>query len=178
VTAFDWIEQDSVAAAAARAATGFVIAWALLKVGKKRFLKRGSTFDALLAIMVGAVLGRGIAEGTAFLATLVAAAVLMMAHWAFAWLAFHLPGLSRVLEGHPRQLVADGRFDRRQMSRALVSEADIREALRLRTGSGDLLRVEAAWQERNGEISLRVSEAKGERTVETTGRDRPPQDGA
>jgi uncharacterized membrane protein YcaP (DUF421 family) len=66
-------------------------------------------------------------------ATLAAAAVLMMAHWVFARLAFRLSGLSRVLEGHPRQLVANGLFDRRQMSRALVSGADMREALRLRT---------------------------------------------
>lgn len=152
----EWVQQDSVGAAAFRAAVGFVAAWALLKIGKKRFLKRGSAFDALLAIMIGAVLGRGVAEGEAFVATLAAATVLMLAHWAFAALAFHVPTLSSFIEGHPRTLIADGVPDRRQMASALVSFADLEEALRLRTGFSDLSVVDAAWQERNGMISLRL----------------------
>jgi uncharacterized membrane protein YcaP (DUF421 family) len=152
----DALQGDSIGAAAARALIGFIAAWALLKIGKKRFLNRGSAFDALSAIMVGAVLARGIAEGSAFFPTLAAAAVIVAAHWAFAGLAYHLPALSRVLEGHPRTLISGGVLDRRQMARALVSEADLQEELRLRTGHDDLSRVDAAWQERSGKISLRL----------------------
>jgi uncharacterized membrane protein YcaP (DUF421 family) len=154
----DALQGDSIAAAAARALIGFVVAWALLKIGKKRFLKRGSAFDALSAVMVGAVLARGIAEGRAFLPTLAAAAVIVAAHWTFAAAAYHLPMLSRVLEGHSRTLMSGGVLDRRQMARALISEADLQEELRRRTGYDDLGRVEAAWQERSGKISLRLSD--------------------
>ncbi|CAN5251918.1 hypothetical protein BH10PSE1_BH10PSE1_22530 [soil metagenome] len=151
-----WLQADGIGPAAARAGLGFVIALILLKTGKKRFLNQGSPFDALLAIMVGAVLGRGIAEGDAFGPCLAAAAVIMLAHWAFAWIAFHVPRLSPLISGHPRALMVDGRMDRKQMARALVSEADLREELRLRTGTDDLARIDAAWQERSGRLSLRL----------------------
>jgi uncharacterized membrane protein YcaP (DUF421 family) len=154
----DWLQMDGMGPAAARGLIGFVIAWALLKTGKKRFLKRGSAFDALCAIMIGAVLGRGISEGGAFFDTIAAAAVIIAAHWAFSWLSYHVPGLSPVLEGHPRVLISNGVMDRRQMAKALVSEADLEEALRLRTGLTDLTRVETARQERSGKISLKLSD--------------------
>lgn len=152
----DWLQSDTIAAAALRALIGFIAAWALFKLGKKRFLRQGSAFDALIAIIVGAVLGRGIAEGDSFFAALAAGAVIMAAHWLFARMAFESGFWSRVIEGHERVLIQDGVPDRRQMRRALVSEADIIQALRLRTGDDDLTLVEAAWQERNGEISLKL----------------------
>lgn len=152
----DWLQSDTVAAAAARALVGFIAAWALFKLGKKRFLRQGSAFDAVIAIIVGAVLGRGIAEGESFPAALAAGAVIIAAHWAFARVAFKSPFWSRVIEGHERVLMRDGVLDRRQMRRALISENDLIQALRLRTGRDDLGHVEAAWQERNGEISLKL----------------------
>lgn len=155
----NWLESDDVTAVATRAFVGFVAAWALFKVGKKRFLKRGSAFDALIVIMVGAVLGRGIAEGDGFLATLLAGAVIMATHWLFALVAHEAPFWSRIIEGHERCLMHDGVLDRRQMGRALVSEADIVQALRMQTGESDLQRVEAAWQEKSGDISLKLKAA-------------------
>jgi uncharacterized membrane protein YcaP (DUF421 family) len=155
----DWLESGDLAAVASRAFVGFVAAWALFKLGKKRFLKRGSAFDALIVIMIGAVLGRGIAEGDGFLGTLLAGAVIMATHWLFAWVAHETPFWSRVIEGHERCLMRDGVLDRRQMRRALVSEADIVQALRLRTGDSDLGLVEAAWQEKSGDISLKLKGA-------------------
>lgn len=152
----DWLQSDALSAAALRALIGFVAAWALFKLGKKRFLRQGSAFDAVIAIIVGAVLGRGIAEGESFFAALAAGAVIIGTHWVFARIAFESPFWSRVIEGHERVLIQDGIPDRRQMRRALVSEDDIIQALRLRTGDDDLSRVEAAWQERNGEISLKL----------------------
>lgn len=157
MTALDWFQTDTTTPTALRALIGFVAAWALFKLGKKRFLKRGSAFDALIAIMVGAVMGRGIVEGAHFLPSVAAGAVIVAAHWAFAWLARRGDGLAGLIEGHERQLVSDGVVDRRQMSRALVSEDDLIQALRLRTGEQDLSRIEAAWQEKSGEISLRLT---------------------
>ncbi len=152
----DWLQSDLITAAAVRALIGFIAAWALFKLGKKRFLRQGSAFDAVIAIIVGAVLGRGIAEGESFFAAVAAGAVIIAAHWLFARIAFERPLWSRVIEGHERVLMHDGVLDRRQMRRALVSEEDLVQALRLRTGEADLSRVEAAWQERNGEISLKL----------------------
>ncbi|QTC90257.1 DUF421 domain-containing protein [Brevundimonas goettingensis] len=152
----DALQGEGIGPACARAALSFIIAWALLKAGKKRFLKQGSPFDALLAIMTGAVLGRGVTEGGAFYPALAAAAVITLSHWGFASLAFHVPGMSRVIEGHPRTLMQNGRPDPVQMRRALVSEDDLREELRLRTGSDDLGWIDAAWQERSGRLSLRL----------------------
>jgi len=152
----DWLQSDTIPAAAARALVGFIAAWALFKLGKKRFLRQGSAFDAVIAIIVGAVLGRGIAEGDSFFPALAAGAVIIAAHWVFARLAHESPLWSRMIEGHERILMRDGVLDRRQMRQALVSEDDIVQALRLRTGQNDLGRVEAVWQERNGEISLKL----------------------
>lgn len=156
MTFLDWFQTDTTAPTALRALIGFVAAWALFKLGKKRFLKRGSAFDALIAIMVGAVMGRGIVEGEHFLPSVAAGAVIVAAHWAFAWLSHRGDGLTDFIEGRERRLMTDGVIDRRQMARALISEQDLIQALRLRTGEEDLGRVEAAWQEKSGEISLRL----------------------
>ena len=152
----DWLQSEAILAAAARALVGFIAAWALFKLGKKRFLRQGSAFDAVIAIIVGAVLGRGIAEGDSFFPALAAGAVIISAHWVFARIAHESPFWSRMIEGHERILMRDGVLDRRQMRQALVSEDDIVQALRLRTGQENLRQVEAVWQERNGEISLRL----------------------
>lgn len=145
---------DTVPAATVRAAIGFVAAIVLFKIAKKRFMRRGTPLDTLLIVIVGAVLGRGIAEGEFFVPTLAAAVVLVALHWILAALAFHVPGLSDLLEGRVRRLVEDGRWDAREMRAALVSEADIAETLRLQHATGDLARIRDVRQERSGKLSI------------------------
>lgn len=146
--------SDEMAATSVRAALGFLIALALFKLAKKRFMRGGTPLDTLLIVIVGAVLGRGIVEGEHFYSALAACLVLVVLHYLLAGLAYLFPGLSVVIEGHPRVLIRDGRFDAHQMRAALLKPEDLLEAARLRYGSIDLERVLEARQERSGEISL------------------------
>ncbi|WP_191558556.1 YetF domain-containing protein [Brevundimonas aurantiaca] len=117
-------------------------------------MRGGTPLDTLLIVIVGAVLGRGIVEGEHFYGTLAACLVLVALHYLLAGLAYLVPALSAVIEGHPRILIRGGRMDTHQMRAALLKPEDLREAARLRYGSIDLERVMEARQERSGEISL------------------------
>ena len=70
---------DGIAATSARAALGFLAALALFKTAKKRFMRGGTPLDTLLIVIVGAVLGRGVAWSRASTST---------ARWPAAWCSF------------------------------------------------------------------------------------------
>lgn len=163
---FDLLSQDP-AATAARAAIGFLIALLLFKVAKKRFLRRGTPLDTLLVVIVGAVLGRGITDGDHFVGSIAGAVVLVGLHYLFAAVAFFVPALSDLIEGHPRTLVVDGQLDRGQSRASLVGQDEIKEAMRLRYGLDDLALVREARQERSGEISIILSSATPPRAAKS-----------
>lgn len=146
-----------------------------VRLGHKRLLNRGTAFDVVLAIMLGAIASRAI-NGTAdMLPTLSGVAMLVLLHWIVAALTFWSPAAGRVFKGVPRVVVRDGELLRPQMRRSHVTLHDIEEALR-RHG---LRRVEDAAEvvlERDGELSViprgereRAEPARGELTRGTSG---------
>lgn len=148
------ISGDGVWPTLARAIIGFLVALVLFKIAKKRFMRGGTPFDTLLIVIVGAVLGRGIVEGDHFGSALAASAALVGVHFILAAAAFHVAGLSRLIEGHPRLLVRNGVIDRRQMRAALLKEEDVLEAARMSHDVRKMSDIAEARQERSGHISV------------------------
>jgi uncharacterized membrane protein YcaP (DUF421 family) len=62
--------------------------------------------------------------------------------------------LDRLINGSERKLIENGRKDQNQMRAALVSERDIDEALRKKSGDASVESVLYAILERNGEITI------------------------
>lgn len=136
-----------------RAALVYIIAVALVRIGKKRFMGRGTAFDLMLAVVLGSIVSRVITGDAPFFAGLAAALTLVAMHWVFSALSLRWHSFSVLVKGDPRVLVRDGIIDRAEMHAAHITDGDLWEDLR-GNGISDLSEVAEARLERSGQISV------------------------
>jgi uncharacterized membrane protein YcaP (DUF421 family) len=137
-----------------RAAVTYLVGLAILRLGRNRFLARDSAFDVVLAFILGSVLSRAINGTSPFLLSLAASALLVGIHQLFAWLSYRSQRFEQLIDGVPDPVVTEGRIIESTSRRHLLSEANIRTALRNKAQTDDLSRIEVARVEVNGEISF------------------------
>lgn len=141
-------------AMALRAVIVYAVTLVLVRLGSRRLLAKPSAFDVIVAIMLGSIMSRAINGSAPFAPTLAAGAVLLLMHWAFAMLAVRVHWLSASLKGARIVLVRDGKVLGDGMRRAGITDEDLAEALRLQMHDDDPSKVEAAYMERSGDISV------------------------
>src|ERR1700736_2658385 len=132
----------------------FVVTLVMVRVGHKRSLSRKNAFDAVLLVILAAVLSRAINGNAAFFATLGGGIVLVLLHRLLALVACHSHAFGILIKGCPDLIVEDGEFIWKQMVRNHVSTHDIEEDLRLSLHSEDISRVKRARVERSGDVSF------------------------
>ncbi len=144
----------------ARAIVVFIIGLVFVRIAGKRVFGKWGALDILLAVIIGSNLGRAITGGAPFAPTLAATAVLVGLHTGLVYAAIAFPALGDWLKGSPTQLIADGQIDWRQMRREGLGPGDLDQALRC---AGHLRpdEVEAAYLERNGDISIVTARPSG-----------------
>lgn len=138
----------------ARAAAAFLCTLALIRISGRRSFGQRSTFDYVVAILLGATLSRFIVGASPAIPTLAASTVLVLMHRALGWLCVRSRLVDRLIGGTPRKLYGNGEFDNAQMSAALVTRTDVEEAMRDKLHVTSLHALESALLERNGQISL------------------------
>jgi uncharacterized membrane protein YcaP (DUF421 family) len=153
----------------ARAVIVFFAALAMIRVAGRRSHGQHSAFDACIAMLLGAVLSRAVVGASPFASTLAAGLVLVVMHRLVAWCGVRWSAVERVLTGRERVLVERGIKNEAAMLAALISEGDLREAMRKRFGDDDLQRLEQAVLERDGEVSLRRRPVNESRTTGAAG---------
>jgi uncharacterized membrane protein YcaP (DUF421 family) len=132
----------------------FLVTLATIRLGHKRSLSRKTPFDAVLLVILAAVLSRAINGSAAFFATLGGGVVLVLLHRLFAYLAFYSHGFGILVKGKPDIIVRDGQCDFRTMRRNHVSKHDLDEDMRLSADTDDLSTIRLARVERSGDISF------------------------
>ena len=152
-------------ATALRTVVIYVFSLAIIRIGSKRFLSQASAFDVVVGIMLGSVMSRAIGGSASLLPTFASGAVLIGMHWLLAALAFRFDWLGPYVKGHPVLLIEDGDIQPQGMRSAGVSDQDLDQALRIRTGHTDPAKVRLAYLERNGAISV-VPAKRGPRVLE------------
>jgi uncharacterized membrane protein YcaP (DUF421 family) len=160
---------------ALRAVLTFVVTLAIVRLGDKRLFGKGTAFDFVVAIMIGSVMSRAITDSSPLIATWVAGLVLVGLHWLLAALTARLDWFGPLVKGNPVLLVEDGRLQRERMRESGLTEKDLEQALRVEGMEADPSRVQRAYLERDGSISviprdkeprvLDVSVADGVQTV-------------
>jgi uncharacterized membrane protein YcaP (DUF421 family) len=80
--------------------------------------------------------------------------VLIGAHWLLGVLAFHARWFGTLVKGSPVLLIKDGNIQREGMRRAGLSKNDLEQALRLGSNQTDPAKIQLAYMERNGGISV------------------------
>lgn len=132
----------------------FLVTLATVRLGHKRSLSRKTPFDAVLLVILAAVLSRAINGSAAFFATLGGGVVLVLLHRLFAFLTFYSHRFGILVKGKPDVLVRDGQFDLPMMWRNHISKHDLDEDMRLNAHSDDFSGIRLARVERSGDISF------------------------
>ncbi len=132
----------------------FVFTLLLLRISGRRSLGQHSPFDACITVLLGSVLARGVVGASPFWSTIASGAALVLLHRAIAMVSSRVPSFDVLVNGRPRTLLADGAVDETAMQKALVSFADLSQALREHSVPADLTLARQIVLERNGVISV------------------------
>lgn len=125
----------------------------LVRLAPMRVFGRLGAFDIILAVILGSVLSRALTGNAEFLPALLAAGALVLLHSMLALISAYSRRIGYLVKGEPVQIVSDGWVDRKAMRRAALGEGDLELALRT-NGVTDPARIEAAYLERNGRITV------------------------
>jgi len=157
-------DQLDVGQVALRAVVIYAVTLAVVRVGKKRFMGRGSAFDVIVGIVVGSIAGRAITGNAPVLTAMTAVAVLLTVHWLFSALAMRWHGFGVLVKGSSQLVVRDGEVDEAALRREHLTHADLDEDLRGK-GRASLKGVSEARIERDGKLSL-LSREESPKVVE------------
>jgi len=137
-----------------RAVFVFLVWLVIVRLADKRLLGKYSAFDVVLAVMLGAVLGRTINGSAPLWETLAATAVLVALHWTISFLAFRWHAFGHLVKGSPIPLIANGEINAREMRKNFITSHDLEEMLRLNGRIDEPSQTRLAMLERNGQISV------------------------
>jgi uncharacterized membrane protein YcaP (DUF421 family) len=137
----------------ARAVLIFFYGLLMLRLSGRRTFGDWSAVDIVLSIIIGSALGRAMTGSAPLPGTLAAAAVLTGLHVLIGYCVASNRWLSRVVEGSPVELGANGRIDQRARRRSMISECDIHEALRAE-GLDNVSEAKRIVLEPSGTISI------------------------
>lgn len=151
-----WGNKDAIGPLeiAARTAVMFVYMIVLLRLTGLRAFGKGDVFDNILTILFGAILARGVVGATPFVSALASGLVLALLHLLLSKLTFYNKALGHLIKGKPSILYKEGRFEKKQMEKACITEHDVMEELRINLQKNDLAEISEVRQERTGEVSF------------------------
>ncbi|GAO44014.1 DUF421 domain-containing protein [Flavihumibacter petaseus] len=137
-----------------RAFIAFFVALACIRLGGMRILGKKTAFDSIVAIMLGAILARGVVGASPFIATVTAAVVLVVIHRVLALLAMKHAWIGKIVKGEHMSLYRDGQMNERNMWKSAISKDDLHESVRLELNSESFEEVKEITIEKNGHVSV------------------------
>jgi len=132
----------------------------LIRVGSRRIFGKNTSFDIVIGVMLGSILGRALTANSQFLPTIAASAALMLLHTFIARLSFHSTRIGHIVKGTEARLVDSGKILWDGLKRTSITEHDLMEGIRANGGLMEVDRVKAAFLERNGNISVIKKESE------------------
>lgn len=149
-------DEQSVGAVpiAARTVVVYAVTVAIVRAGNKRFIGKATAFDVILGIMLGSIMSRAVTGSSDFFPTILAGALFVGLHWLLSFLAYKTDWFGSLVKGQAVELVRDGVLQEDGLRRSAVTEKDLAEAQRLDGRKPDIATIEAAYLERNGDISV------------------------
>jgi uncharacterized membrane protein YcaP (DUF421 family) len=132
----------------------FFIAILLLRLGGIRIFGKKSSFDEVVAVILGAILSRGIVGASPFGTVILSGAVLVLVHRFIAWACINNQTISTIINGRPVILYKDGKLLEHNLRKCSLSEKDLMESLRLHTSQDTLDGITAVYMETSGRISF------------------------
>ena len=137
-----------------RAFAVFALTFLMLRVSGRRSLGQHRAFDGCATVLLGSVLSRAVVGASAFWPTMAAGLAIVVAHRSISWLSARSPSFERFIAGDKRELVVDGARDHGSMRAGLISDRDLDEAVRAKTGD-ERTPLERAVLERDGTVTVK-----------------------
>jgi uncharacterized membrane protein YcaP (DUF421 family) len=138
---------------AMRAIAVFVMTLAMIRVSGRRSFGQHRPFDACTTVLLGAVLSRAVVGASPFWPTLAAGVAIVLLHRLVAMASQRWPRFESFVSGDERELVRDGAPDLEQMRKALLTQRDLDEAVRRKTGD-ERSPLKRAVLERDGTVTV------------------------
>lgn len=137
-----------------RAILIFSYALFLVRLGSTRVFGKSTSFDIVLAVILGSILSRALTGNARFFPTIAASTVLVSLHYVLSKLALRSKRFGHLIKGVEIQLIENGRILLDALKKADMTEHDLKEALRSNGGTDDVRNVKAAYLERSGTLSV------------------------
>jgi uncharacterized membrane protein YcaP (DUF421 family) len=138
----------------ARAVVVYFLALILIRISGRRTFGNKTSFDNVIAIILGAMLSRAISGAAPFLSTIVCSLVLVLIHRLLASLFMRFEGFARLIKGQTIPLFKNGDIIRPNLNKALLTENDLLSDLRSKGSSNSFDDIDEMCMETTGEVSV------------------------
>lgn len=138
----------------------YIAALLIIRFGKRRFMGSYSSFDILLGFVIGSILSRGITGAIRFIDMFFAVVVLVALHWLISIISFYSRRFSKIIKNTPRKLIVGGEIQKDAMRKSKIGKNDLLEAVREEVHIDSLDKVETAYLERDGNITVIPKDSK------------------
>jgi uncharacterized membrane protein YcaP (DUF421 family) len=143
-----------------RAALVFILAIFLLRISGRRSFGFQMPIDNVIAILLGAILGRGVVGASPVVSALAAGTALVVLHRVFGMIAVHSGKFDWLVKGDEKVVYESGKMIRRNMNRCMLSEADLIAGVRSITHGDSFEKIQKIFVERDGKITIVMREKK------------------
>jgi uncharacterized membrane protein YcaP (DUF421 family) len=144
-----------------RTAVVYVVVLVLLRVAGKRELGQMSPVDLVVILVIANAVQNAMTGGdNSLIGGIIAATTLVAINTAFAKVAHRVPYFEHLFESEPTPLVRDGKPIKRNLDRENVELDELMMAAR-EHGIDDIAKVDSAYLERDGSISIIPKDTPG-----------------
>ena len=137
-----------------RAFTLYLVALVLIRISGMRTFGKKSTFDNVVAILLGAVLSRAIVGASPFFATITAGLTLVSLHRLLAWLSLRYDKFGKLVKGKEWILYSNGKFYAENMRKCFLTDGDLLESIKLHANTTSFENIKEIYMERSGRVSV------------------------
>lgn len=137
-----------------RAIAIFVLTLVMIRLSGRRSFGQGRPFDACTTVLLGAVLSRAVVGASPFGPTVLAGVAIVALHRLVGVASIRWAWFERLVSGDKRELVREGTRDVEQMRKGLITQKDLDEAVRSKTGD-ETTPLARAVLERDGTVTVR-----------------------
>lgn len=137
-----------------RALVVFFIALIMVRVSGRRTFGKRTAFDNTLAIILGAILSRAIVGASPFVPTVCCSLLLVLLHRLLAYACIKSSFLDHYLKGTSIPLYQNGKLDKENLTKSLLTEKDLMGDVRLKGNATKLEEIHEIYMETSGEVSV------------------------
>jgi len=135
----------------------YVLLIVCFRILGKKGLSDLNIADLVLLIIIGESIGAIIPNENAFYHAVIVIISLFVANFLIDWLSFNYPWFKKKLEGSPVDLIENGSINKANLKNEKLTEADLKEALRINGMNDDLSKLQKdlfGVLETDGKISI------------------------